>query len=92
MSSDDWSIFRVLKDAKRELRATYARPCPVCQQRLPKAPPSMLLPRQKCRIHGYQDLRPRLSEEQVNEVFARFGLKREGYERVKRKEQADQGS
>lgn len=77
---DDWEIFRRLKSARKELRATYARPCPVCQQRLPKAPPSMLLPKQKCKIHGYQDVRPRLTEEEVNSVFLKFGLERVKYD------------
>ena len=80
MSSEDYEVFRRLKDARRELRNIYARPCPVCQERLPKAPASKLLPLEKCKIHGYQDLRPRLTEDEVNAVFNRFGLTRVKYD------------
>jgi len=31
--------------------------CPDCVRLLPKANPSILLPQQRCRIHGYRDQR-----------------------------------
>lgn len=56
---DVGDTFRAFKDARREARAKHGVPCPVCQRKLPKAHPSILLPQQACRIHGYRDPRPR---------------------------------
>ena len=36
--------------------------CPVCVAKLPKAHPSILLPQQVCKIHGFRDPRPRLTQ------------------------------
>ena len=49
---------RELKDAKRSARAKHGVPCPECIQKLPKACPTILLPQQRCKIHGYRDPRP----------------------------------
>ena len=50
--------FRALKKHRKEQRAKHGVACPECVQRLPKAHPSILLPGQRCRIHGYRDPRP----------------------------------
>ena len=54
MSDDFWKEYRA---ARAEARRKYAQPCPECVAKLPKASPSLLLPGQKCRIHGYRDPR-----------------------------------
>jgi hypothetical protein len=81
---DDWEIFRRLKDARKEMRAEYGRPCPICQQRLPKASPKILMPGEKCKMHGYQDLRRRISLEERNKIFVKFGIVEQSYRGVKR--------
>ena len=48
---DMWN--EVKKDRQRK-REKYGKPCPECQRLLPKAHPSILLPGQRCRIHGYK--------------------------------------
>jgi len=59
-----WSCDRTVKlsKAKQEARDKYGVPCPVCVERLPKAHPSILLPQQRCKIHGYRDPRQRTEE------------------------------
>ena len=61
-------IFGATKDHKKRLRAKYGSPCPDCQRLLPKAHPSVLLPQQVCRIHGYRDPRPELTQEQWSQA------------------------
>ena len=60
--SDYGDLCRDLRDAKRETRAKHGVPCPDCVQKLPRANPSILLPQQRCRIHGYRDPCPRTAE------------------------------
>jgi hypothetical protein len=59
---DMGDYFRDMKDARKELRQAHGVECPVCVEKLPKACPSILLPQQRCRIHGYRDPRPHLHE------------------------------
>jgi hypothetical protein len=65
--------FRALKDAKRAIKEKYGVPCPECVKKLPRAAPSILLPQQRCRIHGYRDPRPRGPEHSVWEEGAPHG-------------------
>lgn len=57
--SDYGDLCRDLRNAKRDARAKLGVPCPECVRLLPKASPSILLPQQRCRIHGYRDPRKR---------------------------------
>lgn len=59
MSSDYGDMCRDIRDARSEARAKHGVNCPECVRLLPKACPSILLPQQRCRIHGYRDPRPR---------------------------------
>lgn len=61
---DMGEIFNAMKDHRKELRARHGVKCPECVVKLPKAHPSILLPQQRCKIHGYRDPRPRLTDEQ----------------------------
>ena len=60
--SDYGDLCRDLRDAKRKYRAKHGVPCPDCVQKLPRANPSILLPQQRCRIHGYRDPRRALPD------------------------------
>ena len=60
--SDYGEFCRDLREARREARTKHGVPCPVCIKKLPKACPTILLPQQRCRIHGYRDSRPRLPD------------------------------
>lgn len=57
--SDYGDMCRDIREARREARAKHGVPCPVCQEKLPKALPTILLPEQRCKIHGYRDPRAR---------------------------------
>lgn len=57
--SDYGDMCKELREEKRELRARLGVNCPECVAKLPKACPSILLPGQRCRIHGYKDPRKR---------------------------------
>lgn len=60
--------FNAHREHKKKLRAKYGKPCPKCQELLPKAHPSILLPGQTCRIHGYRDPRSHLTDEEFYEA------------------------
>lgn len=66
--SDEVEVFSTLKAVRTRLRAKYGIPCPECERLLPKANPSILLPRQVCRIHHYRDPRPELTDEQWSQA------------------------
>jgi hypothetical protein len=57
--SDYGELCHELKNQKREARFKHGVPCPKCIELLPKANPTILLPGQRCKIHGYKDLRPK---------------------------------
>ena len=54
----DWAAY------KKAIRTKWSVDCPRCAQVRPKAPASKLLPQQRCKVDGYVDPRPRLTEEQ----------------------------
>lgn len=60
--SDYGDMCRDIRDARRIARAKHGVPCPVCTEKLPRAHPTILLPQQRCRIHGYVDPRPRTAD------------------------------
>lgn len=60
--------FRALRDHKKAIRDKYGVNCPQCSIKRPKAHPSILLPRQRCKVDGYVDPRPRLTDEQWSEA------------------------
>lgn len=78
-NSDDpeiWEALVRLKKARQALRQEYGAPCAECVRLLPKAHPSKMLPGQSCKIHGWKDPRPRLTPQQIDDVFERFGFAR----------------
>ena len=60
--------FRAMRDHKRSLRDKYGVECPECQRLRPKACATILLPQQRCRVDGYVDPRPRLTDKQWSEA------------------------
>jgi hypothetical protein len=56
--------FRALKDRNKALRAKYGVNCPQCSVVRPKAHPTILMPQQRCKVDGYSDPRPELTDEQ----------------------------
>ena len=60
MSSDsDIAIIgNPLKERRRILRSALGVNCPNCNIKQPKRIPSILLPRQRCKVDGYRDPRP----------------------------------
>lgn len=62
--SDSIEIFQALKNLRKIKRDHFGVKCPVCIERLPRANPKVLLPRQVCRAHKphYQDPRPELEQ------------------------------
>lgn len=66
--SDMTELFRSMGDHKKRLRAKYGVNCPECAKKRPKAHPSILLPQQRCRVDGYRDPRPDLTDEEYQDV------------------------
>ena len=66
--SDMADDFRALRDHKKAIRAKYGVPCPECRRLQPKRHPTILLPQQRCRVDGYRDPRPELTDEQWSEA------------------------
>jgi len=60
--SDYGDMCKDIREAKRNAGDKFGVPCPECVAKLPKANPSILLPQQRCKIHGYKDPRKRTEE------------------------------
>lgn len=66
--SETGEMWRDWKDGKKALKAKYGILCPQCKIARPKAHPTILMPQQRCKVDGYRDMRPRLTDEQEEEV------------------------
>lgn len=55
----------------RPMRVLAVDDCPRCALVRPKTFPSILLPRQRCKVDDYRDPRPRLTDEQHAAAVAR---------------------
>lgn len=62
--SDTINDYRAIGDHRKALRRMYGVACPGCAQARPRANPSILLPQQRCRVDGYRDQRPELTDDQ----------------------------
>lgn len=65
---DEGEFWNDVKDARRNLRAAHGVPCPGCHIKQPKRDPTIMLPRQRCKVCGHVDQRPRLTDEQRMEA------------------------
>jgi hypothetical protein len=66
---DVGDAFNALRDYRKQLRAAFGIECPQCKRLRPKTNASILLPQQRCKVDGYRDPRPRLTDEQREEIF-----------------------
>ena len=62
--SDTVDTYRAMDDHRKAVRRTYGVNCPQCAIKRPRAHPTILLPQQRCRVDGYRDPRPELTDEQ----------------------------
>lgn len=62
---DMGEIFNAMRDHKKAIRAKFGVQCPQCRVKEPRRQPTLLLPGQRCKVDGYRDPRPRLTEEEV---------------------------
>lgn len=62
---DVGDAFRELRAHQKMLRDQHGIDCPGCAKARPKACPTIMLPRQRCKVCGYRDPRPRLTNEQT---------------------------
>lgn len=62
--SDAIDGYKDIADHKKRLRAKYGISCPQCAIKRPKANATILLPQQRCRVDGYRDPRPELTNEE----------------------------
>ena len=60
--SDTIGDFKAMDAHRKDLRSAYGVSCPTCRVARPKAHPSLLLPQQRCKVDGYIDPRPELTE------------------------------
>lgn len=65
---DMGEMYRDMKDYRRKLRVAHGVPCPRCREVQPKREPTIMLPGQRCKVDGYKDPRPRLTDEQVKQA------------------------
>jgi hypothetical protein len=63
---DMGDYFNDVKDHKKRLREKYGVDCPMCKKNRPKACPTIMLPQQRCKVDGYRDPRPALTDEQYS--------------------------
>jgi hypothetical protein len=66
--SDTIDGHKAIADHRKALRVKYGVNCPWCAAKRPKAHPSILMPQQRCRVDGYRDPRPELTDQQWSEV------------------------
>jgi hypothetical protein len=66
--SDTADDFKALKDHKKALRDKYGVECLECKRLRPKTNATILMPQQRCRVDGYRDQRPELTDEQWSQA------------------------
>lgn len=65
------------KDAgglRKARRAAFGVNCPQCAIKRPKAHPSILLPQQRCKVDGYRDPRPYLTDAEEAAALTPYGF------------------
>lgn len=67
--SDTVDMYRDLKDLRKEKRRVFGVPCPMCREKQPRRNPTILLPQQRCRVDGYRDPRPDLTQADYGKLF-----------------------
>lgn len=72
--SDAIDYWRGAGDLRKARRAAFGVNCPQCAKVRPRAHPSILLPQQRCKVDGYRDPRPYLTDEQEAAGLAPYGF------------------
>ena len=62
--SDTIDDYKSMADHKKRLRAKFGINCPQCSIARPKAHPTILMPKQRCKVDGYVDQRPELTDDE----------------------------
>lgn len=57
-------LCRDMRDHKRKVKGEFGVLCEGCKIARPKAHPTIMLPKQKCKVCGHKDNRPRSIMEQ----------------------------
>lgn len=65
---DMGDLYNALREERRAIRAKFGIACPHCRDKQPKREPTILLPGQRCKVDGYRDPRPRLTEQERSSV------------------------
>ena len=65
---DMGEIWNVIRAERKAIRNKYGVDCPECKRVRPKTFPSILLPGQKCKVDGYRDPRPRLTDKELENL------------------------
>jgi len=69
MHEDDiGAYFKSVEAHRKAVRKKYGVECPRCKELRPKTNASILLPQQRCKVDKYVDPRPRLTNEQYQDV------------------------
>jgi hypothetical protein len=73
---EDREFYRRWKNVRKTRREMYGVDCPGCIKGHPNRNPTKLMPQQKCKVCGYRDPRPRLTQEQQDAPWEANGFKR----------------
>jgi hypothetical protein len=65
---DMGDLYRDWNAGKKSMRDKHGVDCPQCRVKQPTRTPTILLPGQRCKVDGYRDPRPRLSDEEFESV------------------------
>lgn len=63
-----------MRDLRKARRAAFGVNCPQCKIKRPRAHPTILLPQQRCKVDGYRDPRPRLTDAEEAAGLAPYGF------------------
>lgn len=66
---DTVEMYRDLKALRAEKRRVFGIQCPLCRRLQPKRHATILLPQQRCRVDGYRDPRPELTQADYDRLF-----------------------
>ena len=66
--SDTIDDYKSMADHKKRLRAKFGIECPECKRLQPKRNATILMPQQRCRVDGYRDPRPELTDAEWSEA------------------------
>lgn len=66
--SEDGEMWRDWREGNRRLRAELGVECPECRRLQPRRHATVLMPGWRCRVDGYRDPRPPVSDEERERI------------------------